>query len=76
MADLRYEVSFKGVASPTLRAAFAGCELGTGVGTTWVRCPHDALREIIARIEELGLELLDVRLIVEHPVVVDPAAGR
>ena len=76
MADLTYEVSFKGVASPTLRAAFAGCELGTGVGTTWVRCPHDALREIIARIEELGLELLDVRLIVEHPVVVDPAAGR
>jgi hypothetical protein len=40
MADLSYEVSFKGVASPTLRAAFMDCEQGTGVGTTWVRCTH------------------------------------
>jgi hypothetical protein len=76
MADLRYEVSFKGVASPTLRAAFIGCELGTGVGTTWVRCTHDALREIIARIEELGLELLDVRLIAAHSPAEDPSSGR
>ena len=65
MADLTYEVSFKGVASPTLRAAFVDCELGTGVGTTWVRCPHDAVRDIIARVDEFGLELLDVRLIVD-----------
>jgi hypothetical protein len=72
MADLTYEVSFKGVASPTLRAAFVDCELGTGVGTTWVRCSHDALREVIARIEEFGLELLDVRLIAEHPGVARP----
>ena len=76
MADLRYEVSFKGVASPTLRAAFIGCELGTGVGTTWVRCTHDAIRDVMARIEELGLELLDVRLIAEHSAVEDPAPGR
>ena len=67
MADLTYEVSFKGVASPTLRAAFADCDLGTGAGVTWVRCSHDALRGVIARIEELGLQLLDVRLIAEHP---------
>jgi len=66
MADLTYEVSFKGVASPTLRGAFVDCELGTGLGTTWVRCRHDAIRELLARIEELGLELLDVRLIAEH----------
>jgi len=66
MVDLTYELSFKGVASPTLRAAFVDCELGTGVGTTWVRCTHDAVREIIARIDEFGLELLDVRLIAEH----------
>jgi hypothetical protein len=76
MADLRYEVSFKGIASPTLRAAFIGCELRTGVGTTWVRCTHDSLREVIAQIEEFGLELLDVRLIAEHPAVEDPATGR
>jgi hypothetical protein len=69
MAELTYEVSFKGVASPTLRAAFADCDLGTGVGTTWLRCTHDALRDVIARIEEFGLELLDVRLIAQQPVV-------
>jgi hypothetical protein len=63
MAELAYEVSFKGVASPTLRAAFGDCESGSGVGTTWIRCTHDALRDVIARLEELGLELLDVRLI-------------
>jgi hypothetical protein len=63
MAALTYEVSFKGVASPTLRAALVDCELATGVGTTSVRCPHDALREVIARIEDLGLQLTDLRLI-------------
>ena len=41
MADLTYEVSFQGVASPTLRAAFVDCELVTGTGRTIVRCPHD-----------------------------------
>ena len=72
MADLTDEVSFKGVASPTLRAAFGDCELGTGVGTTWVRCPHDAVRDIIARVDEFGLELLDVRLIADDR----PLGGR
>jgi hypothetical protein len=65
-AHVSYEVSFKGVASPTLRAAFDDCELGEGSGLTWVRCTHDLLHTVIARIEELGLELLDVRLIAEH----------
>ena len=76
MADLTYEVSFKGIASPTLRAAFINCEVGTGIGTTWVRCEHDALRQVIARIEDLGLELLDVRLIAQHPAADHPPAGR
>jgi len=67
MADLTYEVSFKGVASPTLRAAFAECELSTRTGTTLVRCSTHELRTVIARIQEFGLELLDVRLIAEHP---------
>lgn len=65
MAELRYEVSFEGVASPTLRAAFAEHELATGPGRTIVRCPPDALSTVIARIEEFGLELLDVRLVAE-----------
>ena len=67
MADLTYELSFKGVASPMLRAAFADWELEAGTGVTLVRCSQDALRTVIARIEELGLELLDVRLVAEHP---------
>ena len=37
MADLTYEVSFKGVASPTLRAAFADHDLSVGSGLTLVR---------------------------------------
>jgi hypothetical protein len=76
MADLRYEVSFKGVASPTLRAAFADCDVGSGVGTTWVRCSHDALGVIVARIEELGLELLEVRLLAERRAEDRPPHGR
>jgi hypothetical protein len=67
MAELTYEVSFKGVASPTLRAAFVDCELEAGMGVTSVRCAHGAVRTVIARIEEFGLELLDVRLIAGHP---------
>lgn len=65
MADLRYELSFKGAASPTLRAAFTGFEVRTGNGITFVRCTQDALSAVIDRIQELGLELLDVRLIAE-----------
>ena len=70
-AELTYEVSFKGVASPTLRAGFVDYELATGVGTTSVRCNRDAQRGVITRIEDFGLELLDVRLIAgaaeDHP---------
>ena len=66
MTDLTYEVSFKGVAGPTLRAAFDDCEVDAGGGVTMVRCTHDALRTVIARVEEFGLDLLDVRLIAGH----------
>jgi hypothetical protein len=66
MADLVHEVSFKGAASPTLRAAFMDCELTARMGVTSVRCTRAALRSVIARIEEFGLELLAVRLIAEH----------
>jgi hypothetical protein len=66
MADLVYEVSFKGVASPMLHAAFPGCDLDTGAGRTVVRCRQDALRGVIERIEELALQLLHIRLVAEH----------
>jgi hypothetical protein len=67
MADLTYEVAFEGVASPTLRAAFVDCDLVAGTGRTVVRCPHGALGTVMARIEEFGLELLDVRLVAGRP---------
>lgn len=67
MADLIYEVSFKGVASDTVRAAFAGSELTAGTGVTTVRCRQEALRGVIAQIEGLGLDLLDVTLVADHP---------
>ena len=73
MADLTYEVSFKGVASPTLRAAFVDHTVTTGVGTTSVRCTHDALRDVIARIEDFRLELIGVRLIAEAAETHPPA---
>lgn len=64
---MTYEVVFKGVASPTLRAAFADCDVQAGGGVTMVGCSHDGLRSVIARIEEFGLELIDVRPVAEHP---------
>ena len=72
MADLIYEVSFKGVASPTLRAAFSDCEVAAARGVTSVRCPKASMRAVIARIEEFGLELIEVRLIAEHPAERSP----
>jgi hypothetical protein len=67
MAELTYEVSFKGFASPTLRAAFTDHELDTGPGTTVVCCTKDSVHRVIARIEEFGLELVDVRLVAAQP---------
>ena len=75
MAELTYELSFKGIASPTLRAAFADYDVGSATGTTWVRCSQGDLRSVIARIEELGLDLLDIRLIAELARGEPPAGG-
>ena len=75
MAELTYELSFKGIASPTLRAAFADYDVGSATGTTWVRCSHGDLRGVIARIEEFGLDLLDIRLIAELAGGDPPAGG-
>jgi hypothetical protein len=60
MTDRVYEVSFRGVASDALRAAFEDCEIETASGSTILRCPHDALRGVLDRIQDLGLDLLDV----------------
>jgi len=65
VADVRYAVSFKGVASPTLRAAFTDYELEDGTGVTIVRCTQEALRAVLDRIEEFGLVLTDVRTVAD-----------
>jgi hypothetical protein len=68
MAELVYELSFKGAASDTLASAFEGCDVTTERGVTTVRSEvpdQGALQGLIARINALGLELLDVHLIAE-----------
>lgn len=68
MAELVYELSFKGAASETLIGAFEGCDVTTRRGTTVVRCrlpDQAALQGLLARIHGLGLELLEVALIAE-----------
>jgi hypothetical protein len=68
MAELVYELSFKGAASTTLASAFEGCEITTHRGLTTVRSAvsdQAALQELIARINALGLDLLDVRLVAD-----------
>jgi hypothetical protein len=68
MAELIYELSFKGAASETLAAAFEGCHVASDRGVTVVRSQvpdQAALQGLIARINALGLELLDVHLVAE-----------
>ncbi|HEX3090858.1 MAG TPA: hypothetical protein VHQ23_19545 [Ilumatobacteraceae bacterium] len=69
MADLQYVLSFKGAASPTLRSAFANCDIEADDGVTVVRCPHDDLSRVITQIQDLGLELLDVHLVADSDEV-------
>jgi hypothetical protein len=50
-----------------LRAAFDDCEVETRPGSTILRCPHDSLRGVLDRIQDLGLDLLDVASSEEPP---------
>jgi hypothetical protein len=68
MAELVYELSFKGAASDTLAGAFEGCDVTTDRGVTTVRrgVPDQAaLQGLISRVNALGLELLDVHLVAD-----------
>jgi len=65
MAELTYQLSFKGAASPTLRAAFTNYELDTGDGVTLVRCIRGDLRVVLGLIQDLGLEVLEVHLVTD-----------
>jgi hypothetical protein len=73
MAELIYELTFKGAASDTLAAAFEDCDVTTGQGVTIVRSTlpdQAALQGLISRITGLGLELLEV-----HPATDAGGAG-
>jgi hypothetical protein len=68
MAQLRYEVSFKGAVSETLATAFEGAALTTDHGVTTVHAPvrdQADLQGLLARVHALGLELLEVRLVAD-----------
>lgn len=63
-----YELSFKGSASDVVRAMFDEFDVETGHGVTMIRgefADQSALHGALARIQGLGLELLDVRLVAE-----------
>jgi hypothetical protein len=68
VAHVVYELSFKGAASDPICSAFSDFEVLRGHGSTTLRgaLPDQAaLHGAIARIQDLGLELLDVRLVAE-----------
>jgi hypothetical protein len=75
MAARTYEVTFKGAAGATLRAAFDDCEITIGAGTTTLRAElpdQDGLSGLIQRINGLGLEVIDVTLVAPHPATPRP----
>lgn len=68
MAHTVYELSFKGSASDSIRSVFSDFEVVPGHGSTTLRgtlADQAALHGAIARIQDLGLELLEVRLVAE-----------
>jgi hypothetical protein len=74
LAQLVYELSFKGAASATLRAAFDDCEVSTGAGTTTLRvavADSAAMHGMVDRVKDLGLEILELRLVVEPSTDLD-----
>src|SRR3954469_13973940 len=71
MAQLVYELSFKGAASDALAGAFENCTVTSRSGTTVVRSEvpdQAALHGLLARVHALGLEILELRLVAEPGV--------
>ncbi len=68
MAQLSYELSFKGAASAALAGAFDASEITVRHGITTLRADlpdQCALGGLIGRIHALNLELLEVRLVAD-----------
>jgi hypothetical protein len=65
-----YEITFLGQAGTTLRAEFDDCEVTIGRGTTTLRTKlpdRGALSGLMARINGLGLDVIDVSLVASPP---------
>jgi hypothetical protein len=62
-----YELTVKGQPGELLRAAFEDVVVSSAPGVTILSADLDqpALHGLLARIEELGLELLDMRLVTD-----------
>jgi hypothetical protein len=63
VADGAYVITVRGVAGPWVRGFFDDTELSVAGDTTVLRCAgadQAALYGLLRRIEDLGLELLDV----------------
>lgn len=59
-----YEITFAGRAGPAVRAAFDDCGVSVALDTTTLRVElpdQAALWEIVQRIMELGLEVIELR---------------
>ena len=63
MTDGAYVITVRGAAGPWVRGVFDDTELSVAGDTTVLRCPgadQAALHGLLHRIEDLGLELLDI----------------
>ena len=65
MTDSTYVITVRGVAGPAVRAVFDDVAVSTAGDTTVLHCAgadQAALHGLLRRIEDLGLEVLDVHL--------------
>lgn len=65
-----YEVTFTGQAGPVIRAEFDDCAVIVGPDTTTLRAhlpDQGALRGLVQRIMDLGLDLVDLHLVTPVP---------
>ena len=70
MQSKTYEITFVGQAGSALRAEFDDCEVSVGQGTTTLRAElpdQSALQGLLQRINGLGLELVDMRVVAPPP---------
>ncbi len=70
MSSQTYEITLLGQAGSALRAEFDDCEITIGPGTTTLRTElpdQGAMSRLMERISGLGLDVIDVSLVVSPP---------